>query len=98
MSGWVYSYEDGFIVLTNQNPEYGYDPNATKEDGFITEAVYFDRGPTTLITKNAKGKVKIEGLKEEDIKPYTVYGADCSRIVVTYRVYDIRSISIINKN
>lgn len=94
--GWVYSYEDGYMLITNQNPEYGYDYSATKQDGLLTEAAYFNSGIATAATVNSKGKVSISKAGEADIKPYNIYGADCSKIVLTMRVYDQRSIHLIN--
>ena len=95
-SGWVYSYENGYMVITNQNPAYGYDHNATKENGLLSEAQYFSSGIATTIHLGSKGRVQVTSTTEGDIKPYNVYGADCSRVVVTQRVYDQRSIHIIN--
>lgn len=97
-SGWVYSYEDGYMLITNQNPAYGYDYNAARENGFLTEAVYYGSSIATTITNNGRGKVTVAKTTANDIKPYTTYGAKCSRVVLTKRVYDNRTISIINDN
>ncbi len=96
-SGWVLSYEDGYILVTNQNPAYGYDYTKTKEEGFITEAQYFSQNLAVTVNMGTKQKYEIEKATTTDIKPYDIYGADCSRIVITQRAYDQRSINIINK-
>ena len=96
-SGWVYSYEDGYLYITNQNPAYGYNYNAKRTQGFLTEAVHCDMNMAVTVKINSNGKRDVFSATYDDIKPYTVYGADCSRIVVTQRVYDMRSICIINE-
>ncbi len=96
-SGWVLSYEDGYMLITNQNPAYGYDYTKTKADGFITEAQIFTQNLAVTVNVGAKGKSDIAKATATDIKPYDIYGADCSRIVITQRAYDQRSINIINK-
>jgi len=92
--GWIYSVEDGFLQITNQNPAYGYDFSANRKDGFITEVFASNIG---YVTTEIDGKnVNVRKGSVSDIKPYTIYGADCSRIVITQRAYDTRSFNIIN--
>lgn len=93
-AGWVYAYEDGYIQITNQNPAYGYSYDVTKDNGFITQAFPCDPNRTNVTFKNRKVQVKMGQLS--DIKPYLEYGANCSRVVITQRLYDMRSINIIN--
>ena len=92
--GWVYSVEDGFFQITNQNPAYGYDHGASKDNGFITE-IFVTNNPFVTTEINGK-KVNVRKGSVSDIKPYTIYGADCSRVVITQRAYDTRSFNIIN--
>lgn len=94
--GWVYSYEDGFIQITNQNLNYGYNFNATKDDGFITEMFQLS-GTSGFVTVEKNGKkVNVKKGELSDIRPYNIYGSDCSRVLITQRVYDTRSFSVIN--
>lgn len=96
--GWVYSYEDGYMTITNQNPAYGFDHNATRDNGFIIETQYLNLPYTTVLTKGRKGKVSVKKASTEDVKPYTVYGADCSRVLVTMRVYAQFAVLLMNED
>lgn len=93
-TGWVYSYEDGYVQITNQNPAYGYDLKKTLADGALTQIYDCPRGMCTEVLGN--GKVNVKVFSESDIKSYLDYGADCSRIVFAQYLYDSRCINIIN--
>lgn len=95
-SGWVYSYENGYVQVTNQNPAYGYDLKATMDNGFITQVFSVQRGWGVLTEGNKKHRT-IRVASESDIKPYTEYGADCTRVVITQRLYDLRSVNFYNE-
>lgn len=93
-SGWVYSYENGYLQVTNQNPAYGYDLKATKNKGFITNVYTIQTGRGVLTTGDKHCSVRT--FTDSDIKPYTEYGADCTRVVITQRLYDLRSVNFYN--
>lgn len=93
-SGWVYSYENGYLQVTNQNPEYGYNLKVTKDDGFITNVFTIQQGRGVLTTGDKYRSVRT--FTDSDIKPYTEYGADCTRVVITQRLYDLRSVNFYN--
>lgn len=97
LTGWVYSVEDEYIMITTQNPAYGYDPNKNISDGFITQVYSYGQEKfltTTEILGN--NKMKIRTGKKSDLKSYVDYGEDCSRIVWVQYLYANRFINIIN--
>lgn len=95
-SGWVYSYENGYLQVTNQNPAYGYDLKANKENGFLTQ-VYSIQAGRAVLTQGNKKKKTVRMFSDSDIKPYTEYGADCTRVVITQKLYDLRSVNFYNE-
>lgn len=94
--GWVYSYQDGCMVVTTQNPANGYKHDVSKDSKFINEAQILYLPYSTTMTVGGKNKVEVKKSAESDIKPYTVYGENCSRIFLTMRQYDPRTFLIIN--
>ncbi len=99
--GWVYSYEDGLLTVTNQNPASGIDITKTKEDGAVFRTLY-KADATNVIARPELGRVRnyadFSKGTTGNIKPYTKYGANCSRILVFNRSYAIDVIVLINKN
>lgn len=94
-SGWVYSYENGYIQITNQNPAYGYSYDKTKDDGSVTQI--FNYGRRVNVNVSDSGKVlKVGPATDADIRPYLEYGADCTRVVITVRAYEPRSLTFYN--
>ncbi len=96
LTGWIYSVEGEYIQITTQNPAYGYDPNKTISDGFITQI--YGHGlerffSTTEVLGDNKFKVRAGNLS--DLKSYLDYGADCSRVVWVQYLYANRFLNII---
>ncbi len=99
--GWVYDYEDGVMTITNQNPANGIDPEKTLEDGAVFQTIIRNNN-STLLVRNELGRkrneAEIKGGTTAQIKPYTKYGANCSRVVLVNKSYVSASTLIINKD
>ena len=92
-SGWVYSIEDNYMLVTNQNPQYGYDPEAKVEDGFVSNLIPFDR---VIYTEIGRSSVTVRKATPADVKTIQNSGSGCSRILVGQGSYDMRTVNIIN--
>ena len=92
-SGWVYSIEDNYMLVTNQNPQYGYDPEATVEDGFVSNLIPFDR---VIYAEIGRNSTMVRKATPADVKTIQNYGSGCSRILVGQGSYDMRTVCIIN--
>lgn len=97
-SGWVYSYEDGYIQVTNQNPAYGYSYDKNKDDGSVTQIFNYGRRVNVDVSGRNGKVMSVGAAKDSDIRSYLDYGADCTRVVITQRAYDLRSMTFYNYN
>lgn len=81
--GYVYSYEDGIINITNQDlAAKSYDDTLTLEkDGIISEKYPFTSDVYMTVTSERSG-VKASKAAAGDIKPYTSYGNKCSKVLL----------------
>ena len=81
--GYIYSYEDGIINITNQDLAAGvYDETLTLEnDGVISEKYRFASDYFMTVTTGRRS-VNVSKTVDSDIKPYTSYGSSCSKILV----------------
>lgn len=82
--GFVYSYDanQNHIVITTQpiNSDK-YKSLKSNNNEYITETYSNVLSKTLHIKKYANGTVKIRKAAVNDIKPYTVYGQACSKVV-----------------
>lgn len=80
-SGYVYKVIDSAVTVTTQDLSlYDYDVE-NSDSRFVTEA-YFLLGSGYMANVTVgRGEVNVSTLKEEQIKPFDLYGSDCSRIV-----------------
>ncbi len=97
--GWVYDIQDGVATITNQNPAHGIDPSLDEDDGVAWETNIF---PGVFVYPEM-GRVQnfanvTRGSATGTMKPYTKYGAACSKVVYTKRTYAVESICVINPN
>lgn len=83
--GYVYSYEDGIINITNQDLHSG-NYNSTlsiEKDGAVNEKYAFSTAASCYMTVTGEGKnIRAAKSTDADIKPYTSYGNKCSRVLV----------------
>ncbi len=99
--GWVYSLDNGFITITNQNPASGpIDTTKTVAEGAVWETMY-NPSASYMIKRPEMGRVKNSVTFEKgaikDIKPYTQYGENCTRIILVKASYDPDTYVLINK-
>lgn len=92
-SGWVYSFEDNYMLVTNQNPIYGYNPEAKVDNGFVSNLIPFDR---VIYTEISRKGVMVRKATVQDVKTIQTHGSGCSRVLVGQGSYDMRTISLIN--
>ena len=84
--GFVYSEKDGNVVLTTQplnkqkyKNSLNYANNSSNE--YVTEAYTNVAKKIIKVKKLESGKVKVSAGTAADLKPYTVYGHDCSQVL-----------------
>ena len=81
-SGYIYSYKDGNIMFTTQPLGTGLKYTSADTTGkFVTEIYSNVINKTLYVKKYKSGKTEIRKATEADIKPYTVYGKACSKVV-----------------
>ncbi len=83
--GYIYSYEDGIINITNQDlGSRTYDDTLTLEkDGIISEKYAFSTVSNAFMTVTlGRSDVTASKAVESDIKPYTSYGNRCSKVLL----------------
>lgn len=81
-SGFVYSVNDGNVVLTTQPLNaVKYTTIANTSGEYVTEIYKNVSKKIVKIKKTSDGKVTLAAGTDADLKPYTVYGHDCSQIV-----------------
>lgn len=83
--GYIYSYEDGIMNITNQDLAAGrYDETLTLDkDGIISEKYAFSTAANAFMTVTAgRNGVKAAKATAADIKPYTSYGNKCSKVLL----------------
>ena len=95
--GWVYDVQDGVATITNQNPAHGIDRSLNESDGVAWETNIF----TNVFTYPEMGRVQnvanvTRATAANVMRPYTKYGAACSKVVYTKRVYAGESMCVIN--
>ena len=81
-SGFVYSAKDGNATLTTQPiNSIKYTTAANSSGKYITEIYKAVSNKIVKVKKIADGKVQVTAGTDADLKPYTVYGHDCSQVV-----------------
>lgn len=83
--GYVYSFEnDKFITMTTQDLEReAYMPELLAQKNGYYNYTYYYTNTISVITNDKN--VTTSAIKTTDIKPYTIYGSDCSKFL-TIRV------------
>ncbi len=99
--GWVYDYTDNVLTITNQNPEEGMDLYKNVSDGVVWNSM-MRTNDNYLLHRPELGRIRnnaslAKGTRNQ-IKPYTKYGTNCSRIVVIRSSYIEGTTLIINKD
>lgn len=95
--GWVYDVQDGVATITNQNPAHGMSRSLNEGDGVAWETNIFSQ----VFTYPEMGRVQnvanvTRTTAQSVMRPYTKYGAACSKVVYTKRVYAGESMCVIN--
>ena len=81
-SGYVYSIKDANIMLTTQPLGNGAKYTTIDSSGLYVTEVYGNILNKILYVKiNSNGKAEVRKATEKDIKPYTIYGNNCTRVV-----------------
>ena len=99
--GWIYDIDGSFVTITNQNPASGpIDISKTPEEGSVTQS--FNYGGAYTLKRPEIGRIKntVSFTKGAlaDMKPYTKYGANCSKVILCQIAYEFDSLVIIENN
>ena len=86
--GYVYTRTSNFVSVTTQNLGSGKKYMHNYDSTLYTTEL-FDRsvGGFVKLKEGAKGKIEIQKASVNDIKPYTEYGQDVSKLLVLYSKY-----------
>lgn len=98
MMGYVYSYEDGNMIVTTQ-PIKTSSYDTTKQAGasnYRTE-IYMNQRNNIMYLDLSGKKVNARWAEDTDIKSYQTYSADCSEVLALTAGQGVSLIVVINK-